>query len=348
MELRVLELFSGIGGMHYAFQYAQLKGKFVGVMDINTVANAVYAHNYKNVKVRTKNIQSLSEKEIEKLDVNMILMSPPCQPHTRQGLQRDIEDKRSDALAHICRLLPLCKTLRYVLMENVKGFEGSQAHEQFIGALEKAGFYWREFILTPTQFNVPNTRHRYYCIARKNNDFSFQGGQIWDEIPLPMTTNHPMPTISTILDPEASSELVLPDDVLLKRVPVMDIVNPTDTKSMCFTKAYTHYSEGTGSVFTPLSGEEFKRIFKAANELETTLISDCNSADLQQSRLALLRQLKLRYFTPREVARLMSFPEYFEFPNDTTLRQKYRLLGNSINVRVVGVLLKVLTDCEKQ
>lgn len=99
----------------------------MAALDVNTVANAVYAHNYGSSVVKTRNIQSLSEKEIEKLNANMLLMSPPCQPHTRQGLQRDMEDKRSSALSHICTLIPRCDSLQYVLMENVKGFEGSQA-----------------------------------------------------------------------------------------------------------------------------------------------------------------------------------------------------------------------------
>ncbi|ALC38064.1 Mt2 [Drosophila busckii] len=224
-------------------------------MDVNTVANAVYAHNYKTTNVKTRNIQSISEKEVRKLNANMLLMSPPCQPHTRQGLQRDTEDKRSCALTHLCELIPQCETLKYVLMENVKGFETSQARKQFIEALENANFNWREFILTPTQFNVPNTRHRYYCIARRDKDFDFEAGKIWDHMPGVSSSCalETMCTISSIVEPNVPSEARVPDDVLTKRVLVMDIVHPEQSKSMCFTKGYTHYTEGTGSAFSPLT-----------------------------------------------------------------------------------------------
>ncbi|XP_017105636.2 tRNA (cytosine(38)-C(5))-methyltransferase isoform X1 [Drosophila bipectinata] len=336
MGLRVLELFSGIGGMHYAFKYAQLQGEVVGAMDVNTVANAVYAHNFGLKTVKTRNIQSLSEKEVTKLNANMILMSPPCQPHTRQGLQKDTEDRRSDALTHLCGLIPECKSLQYILMENVKGFECSQARNQFVEALEKAEFYWREFILTPTQFNVPNTRHRYYCIARKHQDFLFPGGKIWEDFPGFNEDGQASTKIGEIIEPHVGSEFLVPNDVLTKRVLVMDIIHPTQSRSMCFTKGYTHYTEGTGSAYTPLSEEESHRIFKLLEETE----------DLEV-RLDLLHQIKLRYFTPREVARLMSFPEEFTFPDETTNRQKYRLLGNSINVKVVGELIKLLTTILK-
>ncbi|XP_017065525.2 tRNA (cytosine(38)-C(5))-methyltransferase [Drosophila eugracilis] len=341
MGFRVLELFSGIGGMHYAFKYAQLEGEVVAALDVNTVANAVYAHNYGKDIVRTRNIQSLSVKEVAKLRATILLMSPPCQPHTRQGLQRDTEDKRSDALTHICGLIPECQDLQYILMENVKGFETSQARAQFVEALEKAGFHWREFILTPTQFNVPNTRYRYYCIARKNEDFSFAGGKIWEKMPGSNTKDQILSQISEIVEENVASDFLVPDDVLTKRVLVMDIIHPAQSRSMCFTKGYTHYTEGTGSAYTPLSEQESHQIFELVKEIDEN--NQEKSEEVQQQRLDLLHKVKLRYFTPREVARLMSFPEEFGFPAETTNRQKYRLLGNSINVKVVGELIKLLT-----
>jgi site-specific DNA-cytosine methylase len=58
--------------------------------------------------------------------------------------------------------------------------------------------------------------------------------------------------------------------------------------------------------------------------------------------VATLRSLELRYLTPREVSRLMRFPETFRFPPDTSTMQKYRVLGNSVKVIVVAFLMKQL------
>ena len=55
-----------------------------------------------------------------------------------------------------------------------------------------------------------------------------------------------------------------------------------------------------------------------------------------------LAQLRLRYFNPMEVARLHCYPLHFQFPDDMTLKQRYKLLGNSLNVRVVMELLKFM------
>ncbi|XP_011179856.2 tRNA (cytosine(38)-C(5))-methyltransferase [Zeugodacus cucurbitae] len=339
MEFRILELFSGIGGMHYAFNTSGLPGTIVAAMDINTHANAVYAHNYPSSVVCNNNIQSLTPRKIEKMNVNMILMSPPCQPHTRVGNRLDIADNRSDALQHICDLLPQCHNIEYVLMENVKGFEVSEAHKQFIETLNAAGYSWREFILSPTQFGVPNSRSRYYCLARRK-DFLFTGEHILEEIPnecgVPGNGFNEI-LISDLIEPEGviTEDYYLSEKILNKRVWLMDIVTTESKKTMCFTKAYTHYSEGTGSIYTPLTKKDMDLIFSNIKELE-------NCKEKEELRMDLLKSLKLRYFTPREVARLMSFPDSFDFPSETTNRQKYRLLGNSINVYVVSILIKIL------
>ena len=55
-----------------------------------------------------------------------------------------------------------------------------------------------------------------------------------------------------------------------------------------------------------------------------------------------IRALRLRFFTPREIANLHSFPAAFSFPAHITLRQRYALLGNSLSALVVADLLRYL------
>ena len=66
------------------------------------------------------------------------------------------------------------------------------------------------------------------------------------------------------------------------------------------------------------------------------------SGQIDKADLATMRRLDVRYFTPREVANLHSFPQSFAFPEDVSLKQRYALLGNSLSVRVVAVLLRYL------
>lgn len=48
-------------------------------------------------------------------------MSPPCQPFTRQGKQKDVGDPRTQPLLHILQLIPQIERLKFILVENVKG-----------------------------------------------------------------------------------------------------------------------------------------------------------------------------------------------------------------------------------
>lgn len=314
----------------------QLPGAVVAAMDINTVANAVYTHNHPKTPVLNNNIQKLTIQKVNKLGINMVLMSPPCQPFTRVGNQLDMNDSRTDALKHLCWLLPQCSNIDYILMENVKGFETSRARDNYIEAIKNAGFHVREFILSPTKFGVPNTRYRYYCLARRKNDFNFENDKIW--FTLPHEENHEFKEISTVQQVlqdefESLKDFYLDDKVLNKRAWLLDIVTPASKNTICFTKAYTHYSEGTGSILSASNPRVIAETFERVKQLQ--------GVESDES-LTLLKNLKLRYFTPREVARLMSFPETFSFPDVTTTRQQYRLLGNSINILVVGELIKLL------
>uniref|UniRef100_A0A182W0G7 tRNA (cytosine(38)-C(5))-methyltransferase n=1 Tax=Anopheles minimus TaxID=112268 RepID=A0A182W0G7_9DIPT len=329
---RVLELFSGIGGMRMALELTGIPFTIVSAIDVNPIANTVYSHNFGDKTVRNGNVLSLSGEKISQLNVDTILMSPPCQPFTRNGKFNDINDRRTDPFKHICDLLDQIPLVNFILMENVKGFEKSQACQMFKSRLEEAGFHYQEYILSPHQFGVPNTRHRYYGIAkRKGVGFKWKSEEIaaqqHDDFGVHETK------IGTVVETQLEQpELyALKSATLLKHLLVMDVCTMESTNSMCFTKAYTHYAEGTGSVFCPLAKEEFDKMFSHAMNTED-----------DDRKLALLQELRVRYFTPKEVARLMSFPEHFNFPDNVTVKQRYRLLGNSINVFVVGVLLKEL------
>jgi tRNA (cytosine38-C5)-methyltransferase len=67
----------------------------------------------------------------------------------------------------------------------------------------------------------------------------------------------------------------------------------------------------------------------------------------------ILAPLRLRYFTPAELLRLFHFDlshidqhqsdvETFVWPPNITTKTKYRLIGNSVNVKVVTALINLL------
>jgi site-specific DNA-cytosine methylase len=169
--LKVLEFYSGIGGWSQALKnLTDLKFEVVAAFDINTTANVVYESNY-GLKPIAKSLEKLNEKTLESYAADVWLMSPPCQPFTRnnQTFNRDDNDARSNSLLHLLDLISkLSKQPTYIALENVVGFEKSNCCRTLLNTLLLLNYSCDEFILTPTSLNIPNERPRYYLIAKKN------------------------------------------------------------------------------------------------------------------------------------------------------------------------------------
>ncbi|XP_048807415.1 tRNA (cytosine(38)-C(5))-methyltransferase [Lagopus muta] len=393
--LRVLELYSGIGGMHQALKESCVCAEVVAAVDVNTLANEVYKHNFPSTPLWAKTIEGIALKEFDRLSFDMILMSPPCQPFTRIGLQGDVSDPRTKSFLYILDILPrLQKLPKYLLLENVKGFESSSARNELLRTLETCGFKYQEFLLSPTCLGIPNSRLRYFLIAKLHHEpfFFHVPGQILTRFPdqnleelskdevvdeasssLPSgeksllsntgsdcsSKNGPLPkeaflfkleTVEEMIrkhsqdnDPsiqmlqdfledenEEMSQYFLAPKSLLRYAFLLDIVKPTCRRSTCFTKGYGHYVEGTGSVLQTAVDVQLESVFKHIENLT------------EEEKLMKLSTLKLRYFTPREIANLHGFPPEFGFPDKVSIKQCYRLLGNSLNVHVVAKLISIL------
>ena len=155
------------------FQVGNVPSRVVLSLDINTSANAVYRHNWPLVNLQSRNIESLTCEEVNQLGIDVIMMSPPCQPFTRVGLKLDTKDERCRSFLRLVDISRGFSTVRYVLMENVVGFETSEMRRLFVESLKRDGFYYREFLMSPESIGVPNSRNRYYLLARKDRDFPF-------------------------------------------------------------------------------------------------------------------------------------------------------------------------------
>ncbi|XP_047377346.1 tRNA (cytosine(38)-C(5))-methyltransferase isoform X3 [Sciurus carolinensis] len=320
----------------------------------------------------------------------MILMSPPCQPFTRIGLQGDMTDPRTNSFLYILSILPRLQNLpKYILLENVKGFEVSSTRDMLIQTIENCGFQYQEFLLSPTSLGIPNSRLRYFLIAKLQSEpLPFQvSGQVLMEFPKTeyeytqkcavdaenkIKKKKTEPSIcfdssmqcsgkdAILFKLETAEEIqrkhkqdsdlsvqmlkdfleddidtnqyILPPKSLLRYALLLDIVKPTCRRSTCFTKGYGSYIEGTGSVLQTAEDVQIENIYKSLTNLP------------QEDKITKLSMLKLRYFTPKEIANLLGFPPEFGFPEKITVKQCYRLLGNSLNVHVVAKLIKILCE----
>ena len=381
--IKVLEFYSGIGGMHYALKKSGINFKVIGAFDINTNANSVYRHNFPDAKLMQKNLEGLTVKDLDKLSAQCWTMSPPCQPYTRQGKQEASKDSRAKSFLHLMDLLAeMSNPPSYILIENVKGFDASDTRDHLLRVLKTKGYHTKEFLLSPVELGIPNSRLRYYLLAKRSPEtFSLDAPDSFTAIETRNLIGDYLSVFDDANDADISNicnPYLVPDNVVLRFSTIMDIVTSDSTGSCCFTKAYGKYVEGTGSIYSPLSKSNIDEVFReiekmastvssssvppktttelqsistsATNETTSTTTSnfitdDTSSTDKTNSnnnnevKLLLLRSLSLRYFSPDEIARLLCFPEEFNFPEVMTVRQRYQLLGNSVNVFTIAHLM---------
>lgn len=59
----------------------------------------------------------------------------------------------------------------------------SDARNFLLDALESCNYCYREFLLSPTNFGIPNSRLRYYAIAKqKNQQFCFKQDRLFEMV----------------------------------------------------------------------------------------------------------------------------------------------------------------------
>ena len=339
--MKAIEFFAGIGGLHTALKVSDPESTVTTAYDINPNASLVYLHNYPEVNYVQKDIKGIKAETLDKEGADIWLMSPPCQPHTRNGLQKGEDDARSCGFLHIIELLKkIEKKPKYILLENVEGFEVSGSHDQFIDALTECKYNYQEFILSPNQFHIPNQRDRYFIIARfepfkplpegvrienellrqipndancdcivyKNGTAEMgtkESEELWEQL------NHHCKPIRSFLDDLTicpyDHSLAVDDVQLHKNSSNMDIVDFDSKHTCCFTKSYRIYRNGTGSILQTIPEPHTHPIPRDYNTLKS---------------------LHLRYFSANEMKRIHGFPETFTFPEQLTEKQKAKLVGN--------------------
>src|SRR5262245_51064212 len=99
--MRVVELHCGIGGCAAALGEA---AEAVAAFDVNTVALDVYRYNFAH-SAHACVIESLRPDDPRLRDADLWWTSPPCQPYTRRGKRRDLDDPRSAGFLHVLALL---------------------------------------------------------------------------------------------------------------------------------------------------------------------------------------------------------------------------------------------------
>ncbi len=228
--MRVLELFSGLGGWRLALQ---ARGTVVAAYDVSEVANATYELNHGDLP-QARELAALPRAELADHRADTWLLSPPCQPFCRMGNHRGLEDRRSRAFRHLMELFPQAPP-EHLVLENVVGFLGSDAHALLSECLRAHGMHQQDLEACPSHFGLPNQRPRVFIVASRKP---------LQAPPRFVGETHPL---AEFLDAVEDPELYLRSEVLARHHPGLDLVQAADLRSACFIGGYGRRFVGSGS-----------------------------------------------------------------------------------------------------
>lgn len=301
-KLKLVSLFSGCGGSDLGFMggfnfldqnYKRLSTKLLYANDFDEKICDIYDRNF-SIPVSRGDLRNIQIKGIP--DHDILTAGFPCQSYSiaaqnppRLGIK---DSDKGTLFEEVCRVLRKKQPLCFVC-ENVKGILSSNhglAFPLIISSLRKCGYSVIHLLLNAYQYGIPQRRERVFIIG-------FREPEYMDLFcpPLPIEERHILGEVLEEIDE-------IPD------------------------KYY----------FSNRAVEGLKRSNKIMNKGRVqSPDSPCNTVGAHLAKVSLNStdpvfkvNGKYRRFTPREVARIQSFPEDFELVG--TDGNVYKALGNAI------------------
>lgn len=301
-KLKVASLFCGCGGTDVGLLGGfDFLGKYynsncmeiVYANDIDDNACKIFKENF-GITPDNRDIREVKTEEIPEFDI--LTGGFPCQSFSivAQNPKRlGVKDERGKLFFEMCRILrerqPKC-----FIAENVKGILTANKRSAFpliLKEFEESGYEVQYQILNSADYGVPQKRERVIIVGfRKdlNITFSFPEAEIEDE-----TKYIPLKT------------------VIEKRV---------DEKYFFSERAVAGMMKKRES----MNKGRAQDINKPCNTVGAHLAK----VSLNSTDPVLMEGERYRRFTPREVARIQSFPDDFELVGSEAAQ--YRALGNAI------------------
>ena len=324
MKYTVLSLFSGCGGMDLGIEggfrflsknYKSLPFRVVQALDFDKRVVDIYNLNFRK-KCELRNILETTTDEIEKHEI--MIGGFPCQSFSivAQNPKRlGWKDNKGKLFFEMCRILK-AKKPKVFIAENVKGLLSANKGEAFkliLSEFEKVGYSIKFKLLNSVDYGVPQKRERVFIVGfRRKKDYKLF------EFPSPSHNETYQSKISQILEPEED----VPEKYFFSEKAVQGMKNTKHSKSMNKGRA--------------------QNINKPCNTVGAHLAkTSLNSTDP-----VLKLNERYRMFTPREVARIQSFPDKFKLAESKA--SNYIALGNAVPpVMMWHVANQVLNVLEK-
>ena len=301
-KLKVASLFCGCGGTDVGLlgnfdflgkHYASNNMEIVYANDIDDNACRIFEENF-GIKPDNRDIRKINSNELPDFDI--LTGGFPCQSFSiiAQNPKRlGVKDDRGKLFFEMCRVLR-DKQPKCFIAENVKGLLTANQKSAFPLIMEEfknSGYDVKHMVLNSANYGVPQKRERVIIVGFRKDlkiDFTFPNQVITDE---------------DLFEP-------------LKKV----IENTVDEKYYFSDRAV----EGMMKKREKMNKGRAQDIEKPCNTVGAHLAK----VSLNSTDPVLMLENRYRRFTPREVARIQSFPEKFELVGSESAQ--YRALGNAI------------------
>jgi len=207
MKLKILDLFSGLGGFSLGLERT---GNFetIAFCDNDKYSNLVLQKHWKGVKIYN-DVKEITKEKLESDGVELpdiITGGFPCQPFSVAGKQKGTSDDRH-LWPEMFRIIQELKP-RWVIGENVKGLVNLQdgmVFETVCTDLEGEGYEVRAFNIPAAGVGAPHRRERIWIVAhaKRYNKTDEIGGS--DETSRGIQEEHRQDDSSTRLTSRTSS-----------------------------------------------------------------------------------------------------------------------------------------------
>ena len=306
--MKLLDLFSGIGGFHLGLEQAGFKFDWVGFSDIDSYANKQYKRRFPNAE----QLGDITNVRCEDLPENIDVLCGgfPCQAFSIAGKRKGFDDTRGTLFFEIARILrhfrDIEKPIPYFILENVKGLlndEDGRTFATIYGVLTDLD-YTIECQLLNTWWFLPQNRERIYIVGR------FRGES--------RPKIFPIGKADKIFDIRQSTEQV-----------AATLQSPGNACGNY--KGMNMIQTGLNQIGTIGEDSEATRIY------DTTCARTIKNGGGMGAKTGLYNiDSSIRRLTPTECERLQGFPDgWTEGQSDT---QRYKQLGNAVSVPVVKAI----------
>lgn len=170
-----VDLFAGVGGFHAAL--GALGGKCVYAVEKDPEAAAVYERNWRMSALG--DIVEDTEGVMRVPDHDVLVAGFPCQPFSKSGRQRGMDEARGTLFWNICEIIRVRRPA-VVMLENVRNIAGPRhTHEWkvIIRSLRELGYQvssapvvFSPHLLPPDQGGRPQVRERIFVLGVRVDD----------------------------------------------------------------------------------------------------------------------------------------------------------------------------------